>query len=147
MKAKAKTKMKTKTKMKMKTKTKIKNPLKTKNNPFSFSFSFFFFFCFYFCFSFSFFFYFYSFYFINFTMAPLSHHSALQKDVFQKRSKFNGGHSCRSVISIKLHSKNFSINMQFWEYSTGLDDINIKVITMVLTTVMLVIIYRDWFYY
>ena len=147
MKAKAKTKMKTKTKMKMKTKTKIKNTLKTKNNPFSFSFSFFFFFLFLFLFFLFVFLLFLQLLFLNFTMAPLSHHSALQKDVFQKRSKFTGGHSCRIVISIKLHSKNFSINMQFWEYSTGLDDINIKVITMVLTTVMLVIIYRDWFYY
>ena len=53
---------------------------------------------------------------------------------------------CRSVISVKMHSKNSSINLHFWEYSTGLDDIKIKVITMVLTSVMLVIIYCDWFY-
>ena len=64
-----------------------------------------------------------------------------RKDVLQKRIKFTGDHSCRSVISIKLHSQNSCINLHFWEYSTGLHDIKIKVITMVLISVMLVIIY------
>ena len=70
-----------------------------------------------------------------------------RKDILQKRSKFTGDHLRRSAISINLHSRNFSINLHFWEYSTGLDDIKIKVIAMVLTSVMLVIICCDWFYY
>ena len=38
-----------------------------------------------------------------------------RKGVLQKRSKFTGDHPCRSVISIKLHSKNSSINLHFFE--------------------------------
>ena len=79
--------------------------------------------------------------FLNFITAPLGHYMFFRKHVLQKRSKFTGDHLCRSVISIKLHSKHF------WEYQTGLDDIKIKVVTMVLTSIMLVIIYGDWFYY
>ena len=33
--------------------------------------------------------------------------------VLQKRSKFTGDHPCRSVMSIKLHSKNSSMNLHF----------------------------------
>ena len=35
--------------------------------------------------------------------------------VLQKRNKFTGDHPCRCVMSIKLHSKNSSINLHFWE--------------------------------
>ena len=80
-------------------------------------------------------------------MAPVGHLVFFRKDSLQKSSKFTGDHPWRSVVSTKLHSKNSSINLHSWEYSTGLDDIRIKVITMVLTSVMLVIIYCDWFYY
>ena len=38
-----------------------------------------------------------------------------RKGVLQKRSKFTGDHPCRSMISIKLHSKKSSINLHFWE--------------------------------
>ena len=38
-----------------------------------------------------------------------------RKSVLQKPSKFTGDHPCRSMISIKLHSKNSSINLHFWE--------------------------------
>ena len=53
----------------------------------------------------------------------------------QKRSKYIGDHPCYSAISVKLHSKISSINLQFWDC---LDCIKIKVITMVVTSVMLV---------
>ena len=39
----------------------------------------------------------------------------VQKSVLQKRSKFTGDRPCRSVISVKLHSKNSSVNLRFWE--------------------------------
>ena len=71
-------------------------------------------------------------------------------DVFQKRcsAKTQQIHlrsPMENVISMTLHSKNSSINLS--AMSTSLDDIKIKVITMLLTSVMLAMIYCDWFYY
>ena len=68
-----------------------------------------------------------------------------RKGVLQKRSKFTEDHPCRSVNSIKLHSKNSSINLHFSGMSTSLDGIKFKFITRVLTSVMLVIICCDCF--
>ena len=104
--------------------------------PFLFSFSFLFLFSlsFLFLFSFSFLFsflFFFCFYFYFFFLILLWQLYAtivfFRKDVLQKRSKFTGDHPCRSVISIKLHSKNSSINLHIWQHLTVLDDIKIKV--------------------
>ena len=38
-----------------------------------------------------------------------------KKDVLQKCSKSTGDHPCKSAISIKFHSKNYPINLYFWE--------------------------------
>ena len=46
----------------------------------------------------------------------------------------------------KIAQQKFLNKSAFWRMSTTLDDIKIEVITMVLTSMMLVIIYCDWFY-
>ena len=46
----------------------------------------------------------------------------------------------------KVAQQKFLHKSAFLAMATSLDDIKIKVITMVLTSLMLVMIYYDWFY-